>query len=62
MTDLLLTLTTHTHTHSVANTASGSDIVWQFIDKDLRVQDSGRWCIQLDTKAATLKCVRWVDS
>jgi len=42
----------------VASSAQGSDIVWQFIAKDLKVQESGRWCIQLDSQAATLKCVQ----
>jgi len=42
----------------VINTAVGSDIVWQFVGKDLKVQGSGRWSIQLDSEARTIKILR----
>jgi hypothetical protein len=42
----------------VINTAVGSDIVWQFVGKDLKVQGSGRWSIQLDSGARTIKILR----
>lgn len=42
----------------MVNTAEGSDIVWQFIAKDLTVTSSGRWRIQLDSMAATLRILR----
>lgn len=42
----------------VATTNLGSDIIWQFVEKDLRVTVSGRWCIQLDTKEGTIKILR----
>ncbi len=42
----------------VASTPVGSDIVWQFIEKDLKVRDSGRWCIKLDTQAGSIKILR----
>jgi hypothetical protein len=39
----------------VAMTDSGADIIWQFVQKDLKVQGSGRWCIQLDNVSNSIK-------
>lgn len=40
-------------------TATGGDLVWQYIDKDLTIRDTGKWSITLDqTKdVPTLKYV-----
>lgn len=29
-------------------TATGGDLVWQYIDKDLTIRDTGKWSITLD--------------
>lgn len=42
----------------VAMTDAGADIIWQFVQKDLKVQGSGRWCIQLDNASNSIKILR----
>lgn len=42
----------------VAMTDSGADIIWQFVQKDLKIRGSGRWCIQLDNVSKSIKILR----
>lgn len=42
----------------ITNSKTGGDLVWQYVDKDLNLRETGRWCIQLGNNKEGAPTVR----